>query len=154
MPIYRVIPKTRFNPALGASATIEFVLAREIDVSTAREAELVVRVHQAPTLTNITTCSVAALGTSISPDDPGVEFLLRNSTSPWATQDLATVTFTAFTGLPSNSGWLGVAPLKNSSATLENGGYFGGQVRIVLRFVTSTAPVVDLWISVDLVLKS
>ena len=149
-----IVGKTRYNPTLATGTTI-LVLNRDLDVGQAREGLLCVRVHGAPTLTTVDSVKVILWAVSICADEPGTDFIYRDTASGLAPKVLASVTLPAaafFSSLPANNGWAGMAPVNINSTTQT--GNFGSRLRAVLEIVATSTPTVDLFLSADLDLKA
>ena len=129
--IVRVTPKQKITFATSSGAVSEILLAREIDVTGSREAQLLVRIHDTTAVSG-TALSVKVRAVGPTGDDPSRDFA---ASADLASQDIANA-------LPA-----GTFYVANVTAN------FGSHLRVLLH-ATAVAGSVNVTLSIDLVHKS
>jgi hypothetical protein len=136
--VYRISPRIQLTG--GVTPSISVTLAKGVDISTKREATLLVRVHKNNLSPSGTTISIALYAEAPAPDDPGLDFFIATA--------LAQVTINNATG---------ALPILLSSAASFGGfatnfGNLGTHVRVV-AIVTGGGSGESATFSVDLSVK-
>ena len=147
-----LFPKTRFSfGTLGSGAYQEIVVVRNFDISTAREATIVGRLHDLSLGgaggSGAVKLEIIARGEAQSPDDPGLDFFL----GAVGDDGLGKALFDNLAA--SSSPMLKYGLLAGAANVYTN---LGPTIRIVVRATQSTSPwsTFDASLSADISLKS
>jgi hypothetical protein len=135
--IYRAVPKTTYDfSSLPASSRVSLWIAKAIDVSGYREAEMAIRVHAA-SISGAPSISLEAWPEGPTSEDPSQDFIGQNAFASSGTMTLSS----------SGPTFYGIVPLTPS---------FGSHLRIKLgaNQPSSASTTFQISLSVDIVAKS